>query len=231
VLVACASASLPLLSAQAQDAISNQAYAQMNQVQNQLNSGMINPSQASDLMNRYNNILQKDAQYSAQDGGRLNLPDQMSLQGKLSGTVRRAGNDMRNNGYAANGGLLSNFLQGGTNYNAYGYGNQGYGNQGYGLTGYNGYGGGGGGGCHHHHHNGMYGNSGYGSTAYGAPMNTAVMPYTNGAYPVTPVGYSGVNPYMATPGVYNNGLNGGVINSGLLNSGMVQGLLSRWRGY
>jgi hypothetical protein len=108
-LVACGGALVPVIAAQAQDAITNQAYAQMNQVQQQLSSGLINSTQAADLMNRYSDVIRKDQQYTMQDGGSLNLPDRLDLQGKLRGDSKRLVNDMKSNGVnvANSGGLLS----------------------------------------------------------------------------------------------------------------------------
>jgi len=109
VLVACGGALVPVIAAQAQDAITSQAYAQMNQVQQQMSSGLINSSQAADLMNRYSDVIRKDQQYTMQDGGTLNLPDRLDLQGKLRGDSKRLVNDMKGNGVNVtnSGGLLS----------------------------------------------------------------------------------------------------------------------------
>lgn len=131
VLTASATALIPFISAQAQDAISNEVYAQLNQVQNAVNSGILTPSQASDLLNRYNNLISKDQQWSAQDGGNLNVPDRLDLQGQLKKTAKRLQNDLQSNGY--NGatavlpglsgtglnGLASNPNISGVSYNAY----------------------------------------------------------------------------------------------------------------
>lgn len=133
-LVSCGITLVPFMSAQAQSAIGAQAYAQMNQVQRAQASGLLNPAQASDLINRYNDIVMKDQQWSLQDGGRLNVPDRLDLQGKLNRANKRLSNDLQNNGYATTGtGLLGNIFNGGYNSPLYGLMN----NSGCGALSYN----------------------------------------------------------------------------------------------
>jgi len=206
VLVALAGSQCTFLAANA-DTPGWQASSQLNQVQQALSQGLITPAQASDLMSRYNSIISKDQQWSMQDGGRLNTPDRLSLNGSLSRLTRRFQNDISNNGYN-NGGLLNNLI--GTNNLANPYGN--------GYTNAYGYGGGG---CHHHRYNGI--GSGLFNNGLN-PINTAYNPYVspvNYTSPyVSPVNYT--NPYMNPYGTYNPG-----VASGLLRT-LVGGGVSRF---
>ncbi len=217
-LAAVSSSVLPFVAAHAQNAIGNQAYAQMNQVQQDLQAGLITPAQANDLMARYNDVLNKSQQWTAQDGGRLNTPDRLDLQGKLKKNNKRLLSSLQNNGVLT-GGVASTFL-GGNGIAALNplYGSTGvnplYGNAGianglmgannlasspYGMNAYANSGYGGGGGCHHHRNFGNYGSY-------------------NGNLPYS--GVSSMAPVVA--GLSNNGLGGLVGNGlgGLVNNGL-----------
>ena len=121
VLMSCLSASVPFLAAQAQDATAGQAYAQINQVQQALSSGLINSAQANDLISRANDILAKYQQWSIQDGGNLNVPDRLDLQGKIKRNSKRLANDVKENGSVTTaGGILPGLI--GSTYNTLPYG-------------------------------------------------------------------------------------------------------------
>lgn len=191
-LVSCGSTLIPFLSAQAQDAVSSQAYAQMNQVQQALRSGLINSAQANDLMSRYNDVLVKDQQWSMQDGGRLNVPDRLDLQGKLKSDSKRMTSDLKNNGFpSATNGILPGLFGGA------------YNTMPYGATGLN---------------TVPLGSMPLSTMPYGYASGTApVTPTQYNGYTVSPAGYAGSNYYPSSPyssGVYNTG--SGVFQ-GLLN--------------
>lgn len=110
VVAACAGTLIPFLSANAQSAIGAQAFAEMNQVQQALNSGLLTPDQANDLINRYNDIIARDQQWSMQYNGAFNSADRLDLQRKLQKTSLRFQNNLQANGVMINGNLNGGFL-------------------------------------------------------------------------------------------------------------------------
>jgi hypothetical protein len=209
-LITCAGTLFPL-SAQAQDTIAAEAYSQINLVQQTLASGLISSTQASDLVNRYNDILARDQQWSIQDGGSLNLPDRLSLEGKLKGTNKRLQNYIKDNGYTStNGSIFSGLLGSAANhyaYNTYNPYNQ-----------YNPY---------------AASNSTRSSLPWtGSLANPYGYGYSNG---IAPLASTLVNKYLNGTSLLPANLTGGNFCSsnqlGLPGSGLVQGLLNRWTGY